>query len=216
MEINNVETKDVVECNSRNQLTEIDAKLETEMISLIERYKEYSKLDLNEMSDSFYVWNAIDRFQNRFNIDSPSYRQDFSDGIEMHNGLLKPSTAHATINNIIKNMPDKKLLLNLFDESANLEIRLNEFFNESNCIIKQCRKYEIKDADGKKKWEDQQGIFASSIYLTFYYPEKYYVCTKGIYKKIKKYFQSIVDYDQYSEYLRIMDFVKNNILSLNP
>jgi hypothetical protein len=139
---------------------------------LIKRYKEFKRNEGH--SEEFYKYEAIQHFQQNWNINAEDFAGMLKFALSKHVNLIY-NLAYTAINFVAKNKPveTRKLFENLFDESRNLKVRIQLFSNEIEKLIKSI----------DPKLNGMQDERAISIYLTFQYPEKYTFYKNSFYTK---------------------------------
>lgn len=142
------------------------------ILNLIERYKEIKQKDGHE--DEFFKYEAIQHFQDNWNIDADDFSSMVKIAIEKQINLMY-SLAYGTILKLANKFPDKirELFIFLFDDSKNLNERIKVFDKETDILF--------KTIDPKRNgFQDERTI---SVYLTFKYPEKYTFFKDSFYTK---------------------------------
>jgi hypothetical protein len=139
---------------------------------LIKRYKEFKRKEGH--SDEFYKYEAVQHFQQNWNINTEDFACMLKFALSKHFNLIY-NLAYTAVNFVAKNKPveTRKLFENLFDESRNLKVRIQLFSNEIEKLIKSI----------DPKLNGMQDERAISIYLTFQYPEKYTFYKNSFYTK---------------------------------
>ncbi|MFN8117110.1 MAG: AAA family ATPase [Bacteroidia bacterium] len=151
----------------------IDKKNPDPFVQIIKDYK--SLISKKGNSDEIYKWQLILINKNKFNLNPETFFEDFKSikfqNLVYHNGI-------AAINHMAKEFPADvcECFKNLFDESKNLNTRIDDFTNET---LKIYRKLEPK----LYHHQDERTI---ATYLTFKYPEKYTFYKDSFYRKLCK------------------------------
>ncbi len=138
------------------------------LLLVIAAYKEYFP---NHWKDEMYKWEAIQHFQNHWNINAKNFLDMFMESTEKTYNLL------ANMNNYPRGMiksfamvdPEavRAMFIKLFDESTALAQRIEQF-------IISAEELRVKYDDGTWK-QHYQTTNAVSIYLWLKYPDKYYI-----------------------------------------
>ncbi|HZK08263.1 MAG TPA: AAA family ATPase [Bacteroidales bacterium] len=144
---------------------------------LIEKYKEYLRETGNE--DENYKWDAIENFRKNWNLDVEDFGEMLIEAFRKHTNLVyHDSRWFYTI--IAKNKPirAKEMFLNLFDEGLDLEERMNQFISQSDELLS-----ELKSEMGRENLQHSQDERTLSVYLSFRFPEKYYLYKSSFYQQ---------------------------------
>ena len=138
------------------------------LVAVIAAYKEYFP---NHWKDEKYKWEAIQYFQEHWNISAENFLDMFMEATDKTYNLL------ANMNNyprgMIKSfaMADQEavrsMFMALFDESQNLAQRIEQFITSAENL-------RVKYDDGTWK-QHYQTANAISTYLWLKYPDKYYI-----------------------------------------
>ena len=138
------------------------------LLLVIAAYKEYFP---NHWKDEMYKWEAIQHFQNHWDINAKNFLDMFMESTEKTYNLL------ANMNNYPRGMiksfamadPEavRSMFIKLFDESTALTQRIEQF-------ITSAEELRVKYDDGTWK-QHYQTTNAVSIYLWLKYPDKYYI-----------------------------------------
>lgn len=141
----------------------VTAKIDVEKLKAeIEQYKS-SKPEI-------YKWEAVKCFQDNFDIEAEDFVSMLKKSLEKSDNLLSRQNflAKAGITHIAEYNPEycRTMFRNLFDESEPVLNRIQQFEDDSEIY------YEFKPDRSKKTYQDEK---ASTIYLFFRYPEKYYM-----------------------------------------
>lgn len=138
------------------------------LLLIIAAYKEYFP---KHWKDEMYKWEAIQHFQNHWDINAKNFLDMFMESTEKTYNLL------ANMNNYPRGMiksfaaaaPEavRAMFIKLFDESTALAQRIEQF-------IASAEELRAKYDDGTWK-QHYQTTNAISIYLWLKYPDKYYI-----------------------------------------
>lgn len=158
---------------------EIETKMDYSVLDeLVEEYKENFE---DNREDELYKWEAIKTFQDNWNIDDANFvemmRKSFSKSANLLTSF-KYFPYGAIIEFAEKEEETvREMFRVLFDESKQLIDRGQFFIDKSDELL---NKYSEK---GKNHFQDAHAI---SVYLSFMYPEKYYIYKSSIDKPISK------------------------------
>jgi 5-methylcytosine-specific restriction protein B len=141
------------------------------------------KADFNQIDkDERYKWIAIKHFQDNWDIDSPDFADMLERSFSKHVNLLGPSGAYQPLKVIIdftKREPEtvRELFRTLYDEKLPLESRISKFTDGVKGFVEKMK----QDAPNKWKstFQDQRAI---CVYLTFKFPEEYYLYKYAVLK----------------------------------
>lgn len=157
------------------------------MINLTKLIDEYLEKwdDIHKLENEGYKWRAFSQFKNEFDLNKSG--QEFSD-------MLKRSTDKAgnllndghfmARDTLIRNAmvtPEKvkALFVNLYDEDESLEQRISDFKKSFAKLNKEnFSTYGIKTSPA----QSHQSTRAISVYLSFYYPDRYFLYFKKMYQ----------------------------------
>lgn len=120
--------------------------------------------------DEKYKWEAVEQFQRTWDIDAEDFGEMFKTATSKHLNLLA-SMNYFPVGMIINfALEDKERTRNMFrtlyDESKDLAQRINKFIAEAEALRK------TRDSEWRNHYQDLRAI---SAYLTFRYPQKYYI-----------------------------------------
>ena len=173
-------------------------------------------------------WRAIKIFQDNWNIDASNFIEMFNESFKGAISLLNYHKAYLPLT-MINQFAEydvervRGMFKNLFDENLDLKDRYIFFIEEANKILKEMNN------DSKSN----QDLHSISVYLSFRYPDKYYIYKNDIVKKVSKALGSSLydrtnnlgkeklDIDIYSKYNyfcnSILKFIlkDNDLLKLN-
>ena len=146
---------------------------------LIDLYKaDFERID----SEERYKWIAVKHFQDNWDIDAPDFAGMLSRAFAKHVNLLDVGVARPLSVMVFfakrESENVRTLFSILYDESLPLEHRVNNFTSGVDQFV---AKMKQEDANWKNSFQDQHAV---SIYLTFRYPEKYYIYKYSILKEI--------------------------------
>lgn len=150
--------------------------LETETISsesddIVKSLFTLYKQDLPKFwEDEKYKWEAVQRFQEKWDGNAENFGAMIKDATSKHTNLLASSNYFplGMIQNfaVVDQERIRKMFLVLFDENIDLVQRISYFMGEAESFRK------THDSEWKNHYQDLRAI---SVYLTSRYPEKYYI-----------------------------------------
>lgn len=144
-----------------------EKKIGTVIDTLISLYKQ----DLPIFwKDEKYKWEAVQRFQEKWNIEAKDFASMIKEAIAKQGNLLNSNNYFPAgmIHNfaVVDQERTREMFRMLFDESKDLAQRIKYFKDEAESIR------EIHDNEWKSHYQDLRAI---SVYLMSRYPEKYYI-----------------------------------------
>ena len=164
--------------------------------------------------DEKYKWIAVKHFQDNWDIDAPDF------AAMLKQSLAKTGNLLVSVNNFPARMisefaeadPEKirEMFKNLFDESQNLNERIEQFKNASDDVLK---KY------GKPGAHHYQRDNSITTYLWLRYPDKYYIYKYSEIKSVVEKLQSdrIIKMGATAENLRVFmalyDSIRQELLA---
>ncbi len=144
----------------------------------------YKTSFLEHWEDEKYKWVAVKWFQEHFDIEAPDFSAMFKDAIGKTANLL------ASVNNfpgsqIIDFAKEYKeetrsMFRNLYDETKNLQTRIDEFNQKSIEIVSKHNNANPDNLWGKS-FQNENAI---STYLWLQFPDKYYIYKYSEYKAV--------------------------------
>jgi len=137
---------------------------------IIDLYKaDFARIDTEER----YKWIAVKHFQDNWDIDAPDFAGMLERAFAKHVNLLDSGVARPlfVIISYAKNEPEavRRLFQTLYNETLPLDSRFNDFKDRIQLFVDKMR---LEDPRWKSAFQD---LHAISVYLTFMYPEKYYI-----------------------------------------
>ena len=139
-----------------------------EMFSkLIEKYlKELPKF----WEDEKYKWEAVKQFQEHWDIDAEDFSSMFTEATNKHYNLLASNMYYpiGMVQSLAAFDEDRtrNMFRVLFDESKDLTERIKFFWDEAD---------DMREKGDEKWFNHYQDLHAVSVYLTFMYPDKYFI-----------------------------------------
>lgn len=117
-----------------------------------------------------YKWEAVKHFQDNWNIDADDFAEMFNIAASKHVNLLASSMYYPIGMIMSFALFDKErtrqMFRVLFDESKDLSERIKFFWDEAD---------DMREKGDEKWYNHYQDLRAISVYLTFMYPEKYFI-----------------------------------------
>ena len=174
----------------------------TKIQQVIALYKaDFARVNEEEL----YKWIAIKHFQDNWDIDAQDFLAMLNRAFEKRVNLI--GSAHY--------FPYKELIefgkqeletlraifKNLYDETKPVTERIDEFQQVFELFTK---KQSALFSNWKQSYQD---LHAISVYLTFRYPEKYYIYKSSMYSKFSKYIGYMPKYDKKEKYANYTDFI---------
>ena len=146
---------------------------------ILDRYK--SRF-LSIWKDEKYKWEAVKRFQDRWDLEAENFADMFRDATDKTSNLLTSGYVYprGMIIEFAKVDPEatREMFRALFDETHDLAVRVESFQTESEALRSRY------NATG---WKNHyQNTNAISTYLWLKYPEKYYIYKYGLYQAAAK------------------------------
>jgi len=117
-----------------------------------------------------YKWEAIQNFQEKWDIDAENFGAMIKDATSKHGNLLASMNYFPV--GVIQSFASvdqertREMFRKLYDESKDLANRITEFMEEAEAFRK------THDSDWRNHYQDLRAI---SVYLTSRYPDKYYI-----------------------------------------
>ncbi len=156
----------------------------TTIINITEQLLERYKKELPKYwEDEKYKWEAVKHFQDNWNIDAADFGEMFIEATKKHYNLLGSGMYYpqAMIQEFaaLDVERTRSMFRNLFDESIDLKMRIQTFRDEAESM-RQLRSNE---------WNNHyQDLHAISVYLTFMYPDRYFIYK---YTELKNYVKNV-------------------------
>jgi len=143
--------------------------------SMVDQFKGYIKETHNK--DENYKWDAVNNFLKHWKIDSENFESMFLNAFRKRGNLLFQNS-WGFITKTLKYFPEevRKMFNVLYDENRDLKERMVEFQKMSMNILSN-----VKEASGKDTLNHQQDERTLSVYLSFRFPDKYYIYKSSYY-----------------------------------
>ena len=135
--------------------------------------------------DEKYKWEAVKHFQENWDIDAEDFGAMFMEATKRHlnllaSGMYYPQGMIQEFANADRERT-RAMFRNLFDETKDLKERIQEFIAEAEAI---------RSSHGAEWKNHFQDLHAISVYLTFRYPERYFIYK---YTELKNFVSSFGD-----------------------
>lgn len=145
---------------------------------ILEGYKKYFPLHFAGESDEKYKWEAVKWFQDHWDIDAENFGEMFKNATDKTANLLVSGYAYPRGMILafaeVDDEATRTMFKNLFDESADLASRINQFQIDAENL-------RVKYDDGG--WYNHyQNTNAISTYLWLRFPDKYYIYKYELYR----------------------------------
>lgn len=142
---------------------------------IIEAYKEKSD---QLMKDELYKWVAVKWYKDHWDINAEDFSAMLKTSLKKSGNLLVSYNFYPKkmITFFAEQEPERvrHMFRNLYDESIDIIERMENFKAEAQALMEQ-----FKELRGKNHYQHANSI---SVYLTFEYPEKYYIFKYSKYK----------------------------------
>lgn len=178
---------------------------------LVESYIKTLRLkgDPNES----YKWDAVEHFQKHWNIDAIDFYKMFSESFRKVSNLLYQNS-WGFISKIAQNFPEdtRQMFRILYDENIDLANRFEAFKIKSEELLPKLIEVLAKD-----KLNTQQDERTLSVYLSFRFPEKYFIYKISFYRNLCDVLKEskAPSGKKYFHYLKLAQMVKENYISNN-
>ncbi|WP_282112338.1 McrB family protein [Maribacter stanieri] len=177
----------------------------------LDKYIEFLKH--NEESNESYKWEAINHFKENWDIKTDDFEAMFLESFKKVSnlvyqnswGFIKKALAH--YDEIVREMFKR-----LYDESKPLLDRIKEFEAKTEELLEL-----VKKAENNNNLNAQQDERTISVYLSFMYPEKYYLYKSSFYTNLCKQLnvQTKKTGSKYLHYLELAESIKNKFILKN-
>lgn len=143
----------------------------TEYISTMEQLLAKYKVELPKYwEDEKYKWEAVKHFQDNWNIDAANFGEMFIEATRKHYNLLGSGMYYpqAMIQEFaaLDVERTRSMFRNLYDESLDLKMRIQSFKDEAESMR------QMRSSEWNNHYQD---LHAISVYLTFMYPDRYFI-----------------------------------------
>lgn len=156
------------EHNKKNELIE-------NWRELLENYKSYRKA--NGLGDEIYKWEAVQHFQDTFDLEADDFGANLKDAISKSDNLLYRNSK-GFINKAATYFPEevREMFRGLYNEEKPLEQRLLTFEEQAEELLPKVSKVHGKELN------HQQDERTLSFYLTMRFPDQYPIYKDDIYQ----------------------------------
>jgi hypothetical protein len=122
-------------------------------------------------NDEVFKWKAIDHFQKHWDIAAADFYKMFKEAFRLRENLLFQNS-WGFIDKAARHFPGKvrEMFINLYDKKIDLSQRIVNFQESSRELLPK-----VKEATKKEKLNDQQDERTLSVYLSFRYPDNYFI-----------------------------------------
>ena len=171
---------------------------------IIAQYKaEFARVDLEER----YKWIAVKHFQDNWNIDSRDFADMLARSFAKHVNLLDAGVARPlyVVVTFAKREPDKARdsFRILYDESLPLEHRRRVF-------VEAVKEFVCNMQQEDPRWKNHfQDLHALSVYVTFRYPEKYYIYKYSVLEKVAPLIGLETGPERWKAYVQMCDAIRD-------
>ncbi len=120
-----------------------------------------------------YKYFAIQHFKKYWDIEAPDFAEMFKNAFAKHVNLIYQNS-YSSIKLLVESKPEetRQFFRELYDENKTLKDRIISFEKNTEALLKKI----------KPEWFAQQDERTISVYLSFRYPEKYYLYKYSYYK----------------------------------
>ncbi len=165
------------------------------------------KADFEDIdNDERYKWIAVKHFQDNWIIDGPNFAEMLEEAFAKHHNLLDIGVARplGVLVFFAKREPEtvRGLFRGLYDESQPLENRISDFMSGVDLFVSKMKQ---EDASWKSTFQDQHAI---SVYLTFKYPENYYIYKYSVMKAVAPTIGIEMTSDRLTTYRQMCDAIR--------
>ncbi len=138
-------------------------------------------------NDEKYKWIAVEHFRKHWDIDAPDFAGMVTEAFSHANNLLAGGMyyAYGMLCELAKQDPEKmrSLFRTLYNEDMPLGDRLNTWWAVCNEMLKVFQENAAEPQKAKNHYQDLRAV---CVYLSFMYPEKYYLFKDRMYRDFKK------------------------------
>lgn len=158
--------------------------MDTTTISTMEQLLAKYKADLPKFwEDEKYKWEAVKYFQDNWDIEAVNFAAMFAEATKKHYNLLASGMYYpqAMIQEFaaVDVERTRSMFRSLFDESIDLNTRIQSFMDEAESFRQ----------SHSNEWKNHyQDLHAISVYLTFMYPDRYFIYK---YTELKNYVNKV-------------------------
>jgi 5-methylcytosine-specific restriction protein B len=173
------------------------------IIEVIGQYKTcFNQIDNEER----YKWIAVRHFQNNWDIAAPNFADMLERAFSKHINLLDVGVARplGVLVFFAKREPEtaRSLFSMLYDEIEPLEGRISGFMSGVDLFVSKMKQ---EDANWKSTFQDQHAV---SVYLTFRFPENYYIYKYNVLKAVAPFFGIELTADRLTTFWQMCDAIR--------
>jgi len=173
-------------------------------LEIIRLYKEDFERINNEER---YKWIAVKHFEKNWDIESPDFAGMLARSFAKHVNLLDIGVARPLAIMVFFAKRESETVRSLFrvlyDESIPRDSRISDFVDGVQRFVDKMKQ---EDAAWKSTYQDQHAI---SVYLTFRFPEKYYVYKYSVLKIAAPVFDIEMTADRLTTYSMLCDAIRD-------
>ena len=151
-----------------------------------------------------YKWQAVTHFQKHWNLDAENFAEMLELALSKEGNLLHGGMyyAYGMICNLAKMDPERvrQMFRDLYNEDISLKERFHNFKKSCDEMMPAFREIAVDPNKAKNHYQDLRAL---CVYLSFKYPEKYYLYKSKMYQGFKK----LIDFKETSTE---KDFDKRN------
>ena len=138
-------------------------------------------------NDEKYKWIAVEHFQKHWNIDAPDFAEMVAEAFSRAKNLLAGGMyyAYGMLCDLAKQDPEKmrSLFRTLYNEDMPLGDRLKIWWATCDEMLKVFQENAAEPQKAKKHYQDLRAV---CVYLSFRYPDEYYLFKDKMYQSFKK------------------------------
>ena len=142
-----------------------------------------------------YKWAAVKHFRENWNIDAEDFASMLVESFRLSSNLLHGAMyfPYGMLGHFSKLNPEKMraLFKTLFNEEISLAERFRSFRSGCDELLKEYRESSPGHEKAKSHYQDLRAV---SVYLSFNFPEKYYLYKYSVYQNFKR----LIDYSETS------------------
>jgi 5-methylcytosine-specific restriction protein B len=164
---------------TREELDDLTGDVERHA-PLIARYKQMLRLDGNK--DERYKWQALQHFQQHFDLDAEDFGASFKEAIAKQQNLLFNRSA-MFLRSCADAYPEelREALMVLLNEQEVLHTRFKQYDQHCNNLLTQLK--ELQGNDNIGHYQDER---SKVFFLAMRYPERYFVYKDDLYQYLLK------------------------------
>src|SRR5690554_577961 len=136
-----------------------------------------------EVNSELYKWEAIEHFQENWDIDAIDFQAMFSEAFKKKENLIYQNS-FGFLNSLSKNFPEdlRSLFRNIYDETKPLAVRVLEHQSKSDELLEK-----LKRKIDKSNYSHQQDERTISFLLVLRFPEKHFLYKSNVYEAYCRY-----------------------------